>query len=214
MNRGGANTNNVAADFAVLGWFLLFGAASGLLFALLVSRPSLQSFFFFKGDKFPIARYSYWCALSLTQLLGLSGAYAVCVAKRLLGSRISQWRLLPAALIIALAAPVLYLLTPVMNDRIGLNWDFVAAPLAFLFLLSVALCVVSGNVKWLPLAIVWTLIFTVIGVGFIYLYARIAGPDNYYTYVQWPVLFATFSLSFGSWLIRRRVWNSKRASYA
>lgn len=214
MNGGRANTNNVAADFGVLGAFLFCGLVSGLLFAWLVSRPSLESFFFFKGDKFLIARYSYWCSLSLVQLLGLSGAYAVCVGMRLPAARISQWRLLPAALVIALAAPVLYLLTPVMNSRIGLNWDFVVAPLAFLSLLSVALCVVSGNLKWLPLAVVWILLFTAIGVGVIYVCVRIVGPGDYYTFVQWPVLYATFGLSFGSWLIWRRVWNSKRAAYA
>src|SRR5690242_1112285 len=179
MNRGRANANSLAADFRVLGWFLLIGAVSGLLFASLVSAPSLQSFFFFKGDKFLIARYSYWCSLSLAQLLSLSGAYAVCVTRRLPVTRISHWRLLPAALIIALATPVLYLLIPVMND---LEWDFIVAPLAFLFLLSVALCVVSGNLKWLPLAVVWTLFFTVLGVGIIYVCVRTVGPDDYYTF--------------------------------
>lgn len=204
MNR--PDTNHIAADFGVLGWFLLIGLLSGLLFAFLVSRPSWQSFFFFKGDKFLIARYSYWCSLSLAQLLSLSGAYAVCVARRLPVARISQWRLLPAALIIALATPVLYLLIPVMND---LEWDLIVAPLAFLFLLSVALCVVSGNLKWLPLAVVWTLFFTAIGVGIIYVCVRMVKPDDYYTFVQWPVVFAMIGLSFGSWLILRRRWSVK-----
>src|SRR6185369_15941968 len=125
----------VAADFSVLGWFLLFGAVSGFLFAWLVSRSSLESFFFFRGDKFLIARYSYWCTLSLIQLIGLVGAYAVCVVRRLVVQRISQVRLVTAALIIGLATPTLRALTPVMNSRIGLDWDFVGAPLTFLFLL-------------------------------------------------------------------------------
>jgi len=89
MNRDVANSNNIASDLGVLGWFLLFGAISGFLFALLVSRSSLESFFFFKGDKFLIPRYSYWCALSLIQLIGLGAAYAVCVARRLVVQRIS-----------------------------------------------------------------------------------------------------------------------------
>ena len=204
----------VAIDFSVLGWFLLFGAVSGFLFAWLVSRSSLESFFFFRGDKFLIPRYSYWCALSLIQLIGLGAAFAVCVARRLVVQRISQVRLVTAALIIGLATPALRALTPVMNSRIGLDWDFVAALLTFLFLLSVALCVVSGNLKWLPLAIVWNLFFTAIGVGFIYVCVRLLGPDESYTFIQWSVLFATLGLSFGSWLIWRRLWNSKRAAYA
>jgi len=214
MKRGEANRNNIAADFGVLGWFLLLGAVSGLLFAWLVSASSLQSFFFLKGDKFLIPRYFYWWAFSLIQLLGLSGAYAVSVARRLVVQPVSRVRLLTAASIIGLATPVLRALTPLMNSRIGLDWDIVAAPLAFLFLLSCALCVVSGNWKWLPIAIVWNLFFTATGSGFIYLCVRIVGPSEYYTFVQRPVLFAMFGLSFGSWLIWRRLWNSKRAVYA
>jgi hypothetical protein len=152
--------------------------------------------------------------LSLIQLLGLSGAYAVTVASRLVVQPILQVRLVTAALIIGLATPVLRALTPLINSRIGLDWDFVAAPLAFLFLLSCALCVVSGNLKWLPLAIVWNLFFTAIGVGLIYVCVRMVGPGEYYTFLQWPVLFAMLGLSFGSWLIWRRMWNSKRAAYA
>ena len=214
LDKRAAEKFRVAADFSVLGWFLLLGVLSGFLFASLISASSLESFFFVKGDKFLNPRYSYWWALSLTQLIGLGGAYAGCIARRLVGQRISHVRLVAAALIIALATPVLRLLTPLMNSRIGLDWDFVAAPLAFLFLLSCALCVVSGNLKWLPLAIVWNLFFTAIGVGVIYLCVRIVGPGEYYAFVQWPVLFATLGLSFGSWLIWRRLWNSKRAAYA
>ena len=214
MNRGPVNTNSRAADLGVLGWFLILGALAGFLFAMLVSRSSLQSFFFVKGDKFLIPRFAYWFSLSLIQVLGLGGAYAVCALRRLVVQPISRGRLLMAALIIGLATPVLRLLTPAMNSHIGLDWDFVAAPWAFLFLLSCALCVVSGNLKWLPLAFVWNLFFTAMGAGLIYVCVRMVGPDEYYTFVQWPVLFAMLGLSFGSWLIWRRIWNSKRAAYA
>jgi hypothetical protein len=44
----------------VLGVFLIFGFLSGLMFGWLVSRPELQPFFYVKGNKFLIPRYSYW----------------------------------------------------------------------------------------------------------------------------------------------------------
>jgi len=211
MNQRAANTSSIGADFGVLGCFLVFGALSGLLFAFLVTRPSLQSFFFIKGDKFLIARYSYWCALSLSQLLGLSAAYAVCVAARLIVQRISQVRLLSAALIIALATPMLYLLTPVMNALIGLSWDFVVAPLAYLLLLSCALCLFSGKLKLLPVAIVWILLFTAAGFGFVYVGVRIDGRSESYEFIQWPVLYAMWALALGNWLIWRQRRNLKQS---
>ena len=62
--------NSIANDLSVVGSFLLFSLVFGLLFASLVSRSSLQSFFFIKGDKFLIPRYSYWLTFGLLQGLG------------------------------------------------------------------------------------------------------------------------------------------------
>src|SRR5689334_12506363 len=160
MNRRAANAISVAGDFAVPGLFLAGGVLSGFVFAFVISRPSLASFFFFKSGKFVIARYSYWWTLSLTQLVGLSAAYGVCVLKNLMVRRISRLRLVSAALIVGLATPALRFITPVMNDYTGFNWDFVGAPLTYLFLLSCALCVLGGGVRLLPVTIGWSLVFT------------------------------------------------------
>src|SRR5215203_5314184 len=114
MTQGKTSSQN-CSDFGVLAGFLVFGAISGLLFAFLVSRPSLQSFFFIKGGKFLIPQYSYWFAFSFIQFLGLAGAYLMCTAQRWITLRIAPARLLSAALIIALAAPTLRFVTPAMN---------------------------------------------------------------------------------------------------
>ena len=116
------NSNSIVNDLAALGLFLVFGAVSGLLFALLVTRTNLQEFFFIKGDKFLIPRHAYWFAFSLLQLLGLSGAYSVCFWRHWIAQPISSKRLLSGALIIGLATPVLSLVTPVMNSQLGLDW--------------------------------------------------------------------------------------------
>ncbi len=202
--------NSIAGDLSVLACFLIFGLLSGLLFALLVSRSSLQSFFFVKADKFLIPRYSYWFTFSLLQLFGLAGAYLVSVSRQWLEAHTLRERLLPAALIIGLAAPALRFVTPVMNLGLGLNWDFVIAPIAFLVLLSGALCFLSGDLKLLPIAIVWNILFVAAAFAFIYAGVRIMGRSDSYEFVQWPMLEAMLALSFGSWLVWRRRKNSQR----
>jgi hypothetical protein len=73
MGNGLTNrSSSIVCDIATLGSFLACGAVSGFLFAALVTRPYLQEFFFIKGDKFLIPRYSYWFAFSLLQLFGLN----------------------------------------------------------------------------------------------------------------------------------------------
>jgi hypothetical protein len=121
-------------------------------------------------------------------------------------------RLLSAAVIIGLATPGLRFLTPLMNSRIGLNWDLLAAPVVFLVLLSFALCVLSGNLKLLPIAIVWNLLFLTVGFGFIYIGVQMIGRSDNYQFVQWPVLAAMLGLSFGNWLALRQRVKSHRAA--
>jgi hypothetical protein len=75
-------SQSLAADLATIGLFLIFGGASGLLFAALVTRPDLQHFFYLGGDKFLIPRYSYWFSFSLLQLMALGGAYLICISRR------------------------------------------------------------------------------------------------------------------------------------
>jgi hypothetical protein len=99
-----------------------------------------------------------------------------------------------------------------MNALIGLNWDFVAAPIAFLFLLSCALCLFSGNLKLLPVAIVWILLFTAAGFGFVYVGVRIAERSESYDFIQWPVLYAMWALAFANWFVWRQGRNLKHAA--
>ena len=205
MTQGKTSTQNYGAgDVGVLVCFLVFGAVSGFLFAFLVSRPSLESFFFIKGDKFLIPHYSYWFTFSLLQLLGLADALVVCIYQQWVTVRIPPARLLAAALIVGLATPALRFVTPVMNIALELNWDIFVAPIVFLVLLSGALCILSGNVKLLPIAFAWNILFVAVAFGFIYVGVRIIGRSDGYEFVQWPVLEAMLALPFGKWLIWRQ----------
>jgi len=74
--------SSIANDLSVLAAFWISGFLSGLLFAGLTTRPSLQRFWFIKGDKFLIPRYSYWIAFSVILLSGLTLAYSVTCFRR------------------------------------------------------------------------------------------------------------------------------------
>jgi hypothetical protein len=198
------SSQSLAKDLATLGSFLIFGGASGLLFAALVTRTDLQQFFYSKGDKFPIPRYSYWFTFSLLQLAALGGAFLDCISRRWLRSTLKR-RDIAAALTIGLATPALRLLTPLMNSNMGPDWDFLVAPVVFMLLLSSALCMFSGNLKLFPLAVIWNLVFTI--AGFVFLYASVRliyGSSEWYEFIQWPILESMVGLSFGSWLIWRQ----------
>src|SRR5204863_7598127 len=69
--------SSIANDLLVLAVFLLSGLVSGLLFACLTTRPSLETFWFIRGDKFLIPRYTCWIAFSLILLAGFSAGYSV-----------------------------------------------------------------------------------------------------------------------------------------
>lgn len=202
MNQRNANPRySITNDLSVVASFLLVGMVFGFFFASVISRSSLQSFFFIKGDKFLIPRYSYWLTFGLLQVLGLGGAYLVCVLRHWMIQPISRMRLLATAVIVGFATPGLRLVTPLLNLRLGLNWDFIGAPIVFLFLVSCALCVFSGNVKLLPIAMVWNLVFLTAGFAFVYVGVQVIGRSVSYEFVQWPVLNAILGLSFGNWLI-------------
>ena len=210
--KGGPN-NFRAKSLAVLALFLICGVLSGLLFAWSITRPELQEFFFFKGDKFFSPRYSYWFTLSLIQLFGLTAAYLICRWRKWLVPDFGKGRLLYVALIIAFATPALRFVTPVMNSLFGLNWDFFVAPILYLILISVAVCVLTGSLRLLALAVVWNLVFVAAGFLLVYVVVRLMERANdSYEYVQWPIVEGMLALSFGSWIIWRQRVALKRTA--
>src|SRR5436190_7402734 len=198
---------------ASLGSFLTSGWVLGLVFGWLVTRPSLKDFFFNKGDKFPVPHYSYWFAFSFLQVLGLVAAYLICVSRHWFRSSIPKHRLLCVFMIVGLAAPALRLITPVMNSRIGLDWDIAGAPIAFVFLLSVSLCILSGELKLLPLTVIWNSFFIGLFLMFGYAVQRITEGGSDWTGVfAWPMLESALALSFVSWLVWRQRANANGAT--
>jgi|SRR3954452_10331622 hypothetical protein len=62
--------------------FFAGGLISGVAFAWAISRPSLRQFWYIKGDKFLIPRYSYWGAFGIMLLLGLVIPYIIARSRR------------------------------------------------------------------------------------------------------------------------------------
>jgi hypothetical protein len=188
----------------VLAIFLACGFFSGLSFSWLTTREGLQRFWFFKTDKFLIPRLSYWIAFGLIIVLGWAAGYFGCRSRNWLSfsPRQSKRRLFASVTLITASAPLLYLLTPVMNELFGLTWDFLVAPIAFIILISVSLCVFTDALRLLPLAFLWNLLFIVVAFVIVYLVVRsLSNARDWYEFVEWPVIEAMLALSFGSWVI-------------
>jgi len=214
MDEVSSNVSRSAYDdrFLVLGVFLISGFLSGLIFGWLVSRQELELFFYVKGDKVLFPRYSYWFTLSLIHLFGLVGAYTVSCSREWLDPIRSRRRLMSAALMVGLATPFLRFLTPSMNAIMGLTWDFLVAPIGFLVLVSLAICVLTGNLRLLPVAAVWNLIFASVGFAFVYAVVRALNARTWYELLEWPILESMMSLSIASWIVWRQRSNTWRSA--
>jgi hypothetical protein len=201
-------------DFCVVASFLAAGLVSGIIFAWLVSRAELQRFWFLKGDKFLIPRYTYWVAFSFILAVGFASAYGLVrwrqwLVGRSLGSSI---RAAVAGITIIASAPMLYCLTPFMHDRLDFNWELIVAPVMFVVLLSFSLCLFSAGLRLLPLAFIWNAVFVVAGLAFVYAVASLSPePGAWAERVQWPIFESMIGVSFGGWVIwRERIAYDRR----
>jgi len=128
--------------------FLLCGLFSGALFGWLTQVPSLKYFWFIKGDKFLIETYKYWIGLSNTFLLGLVAGYALARLSGSLpsGGGPSPRRAVIAIVLVAASVPSVELIGELMfvNSH-SVLWDFIAAPLICVLILSIAIWVLTGR---------------------------------------------------------------------
>jgi hypothetical protein len=195
---------SVLDDIWALICFFVGGLISGLAFAWATSRPSLRQFWYIKGDKFLIPRYSYWAAFGIMLLVGLVIPYVIARSRRWVPENLgSPIALLVSILIIGVSAPALDLLTRKMLEH-GLRWEPVTVLLVFLVLISLALSLATQRLRFLPLVFVWNAVFG--GAAFFLISAavRLTAPTNdWYDFVQWPVFESMFALSFGTWIIWR-----------
>src|SRR4051794_10333163 len=92
--------------------FFAGGLISGVAFAWATSRPGLRQFWYIKGDKFLIPRYSYWGAFGIMLLLGLVIPYIIARSRQWVPANLgSPIALLVSILVIGGSAPALAFLT-------------------------------------------------------------------------------------------------------
>ncbi len=195
---------SVLDDILAVLSFFAGGLVSGFVFAWVISRPSLQQFWYIKGDKFLIPRSTYYTAFGLIFVLGLVTSYGIarfrCWLVANVGSS-TEWFV--SALIIGTSAPALHFAIRLLEPRI-LEWEFIIGPLAFLALLSVALAVATRTLRLLPIVFVWNGIFAAGGIAMIYAVGEFIHPaTDWYDFIQWPILESMLALSSGNWIIWR-----------
>jgi hypothetical protein len=188
---------------AVLSFFA-GGLVSGFVFGWMSSRPGLRQFWYIEGYEFLIPRLTYYIAFGLIFLVGLVTSYGIARFRRWLAANVgSSTSLFVSVLIIGASAPALYFAIRLMEPQI-LEWEIIIGPLAFLALLSMALCVATRTLRLLPIVFVWNGIFGAAGVVMVIAVGSFVQPTTY-DLIQWPVLQSMLALSFGSWII----WNER-----
>jgi hypothetical protein len=213
------HTKTPYSDFAdnlrVLVTFLVGGLTSGVLFAWAHTRPSLQPYWYLRGDQFTTPRYTSFGAFTISLVLGLASAYCVALSRQwLTGPSGKRWSwLLAAGITIGAAAPVLYFLSPLMHGLLGMNWYFTVEPLVFLALLSLSLCLLTRNLRLLPLAFAWNVAFAVGSLALVYAAVHssyVNSKIERYEFVTSSILGSMVGLSFGAWLVWRERLASRR----
>lgn len=186
-------------DVRVLILFFASGLVCGFIFAWIISRPGLRGFWYVKGDKFLIPRLSYWTAFGLIFLVGPVIAYGLGRWRRWLLADVTASYLLLAALLVGASPPALYYVGSFLEST---SWDIEVAPVAFIALLSLAVCMATRTLRLLPIVFVWNGVFLAAGIAIIYLVVKFVDPPgNLYEFIQWPVLESMLALSLGSWVI-------------
>jgi hypothetical protein len=193
--------------------FFAGGLISGLAFAWATTRPGLRQFWYIKGDKFLIPRYSYWGAFGIMLLLGVVIPYIIARSRRWVPANLgSPITFLVSILVIGGSAPALAFLTWKMLEN-GFGWDPVAAPVLFFALVSLALSLATRRFRLLPIVFVWNAVFGAAAFVMIYAVVRlVASANDWYEFVQWPIFASMFALSFGSWIIWRERLVSPRTA--
>jgi hypothetical protein len=197
-----------ADNLRVLVTFLVGGLTSGVLFAWIHTRPSLQPYWFLKGDQFTMPRYSSFAAFIVSLIVGLASAYSVALSRQWLSAPSGKrWtRLVAAGITIGAAAPGLYFLSPLGRSLFGLNWYFTVEPLMFLALLSLSLCLLTRSLRLLPLAFAWNVAFAVGSLALVYAAVHssyVTITNDRYEFVTSSILESMVGLSFGGWLVWR-----------
>jgi hypothetical protein len=190
--------NWITNRIKVTSLFLFTGLLSGLVSGWVSSTPRLRSFLYIKGDKFLIPTHKFWIVFALVFSAALVAAYFLSRAFGWLTLSPSVVRQL-LALIITTTSPVLLHVMPRADFLIGA--DVLIAPIYYVALLPLAMCVVTAHLRLLALAILQNVLVFIAAIIVLYLvFSLINGAQAVYEYVQTGIVESFFAAAFGSWL--------------
>lgn len=178
--------------------FFLSGLVSGVSSGWLSSTPRLRSFLYIKGDKFLIPTYKFWAVFALVFSVALVSAYFLSRTFRWLTMSPSAGRQL-LALIVVMTSPVLLHISTRTNVFIAA--DVLIAPIYYVAILPLAMCVITARLRLLALAILQNIFVFIAAIIVLYIvFSLINGAQAVYEYVQAGIVESFFASAFGSWL--------------
>lgn len=184
----------------VVGIFVLGGLCSATFFSWITSVDSLQNLWYTKTDKFLLPTAQYWLLCGATFALGLLIAYRIIRFQAWLGTSAVTTiaREILFLLITSVSPVILFAVSGVMRSYLGLTWDILIAPVAFLAAFSVALCLLLPGFHFMIRVFALNLMAAAAAIGLITIFLRILnGFSNWYSPLQWITFEALLSLAAG-----------------
>jgi len=172
--------------------FFLSGLWSGLISGWLSTTPGLRSFLYVQGDKFLIPTYKVWVGFALIFSLALLVAYVLARVFHWLTLSPSATRQLLTLLVLTLSPVLLYVST---------HADSLIAGIYYLAFLPLAMCVITGRLRLLALAVLQNFLVLIAFLIVLYLvFLRFRVPFELNVCVQAGLSQSLFAAAFGSWL--------------
>jgi len=190
--------------------FLVSGLLAGLCFKFFLSRPTLHTFWFIKGDKFLIPTYRYYAGVGVFLLLGLAAGYSISRFTGLFRTDLPLVRKIISSVVVVISALLPFVAADTLETRTAtavpkdggnlllLNIDPIALYfwgfIGFVLLISIACWILTAKLYYLGVFLNFLALPVTLGV--LYIISRIAdGPS-----ITYPVYFSLLSSSCGFWI--------------
>lgn len=197
--------------FQVAITFLVSGFLAGAFFNWLTHTPALEEFFFIPYSA-RRARFSWYIASSLILAFGLVAGFLISSHKIDFREKLglSMRSSLLAFAFVCVSIPLLYLSSGSYATQLLEKYSLIfLISLAFPPVIGLAMCVLTKSLRLLPVALLASMIFAVVGLAISFaimliLFWLLNEPKEFaLDFVVLTILYSSLSLCFGMWLIWR-----------
>ena len=197
--------------FQVAVTFLVSGFLAGAFFNWLTHTPALEEFFFIPYSARQ-ARFSWYAASSLILAFGLAAGFLISSHKIDFREKpgLSMRSSLLAFALVGVSIPLLYLSSGSYAAQLLRKYSLIfLISLAFPPVIGLAMCVLTKSLRLLPVALLASMIFAVVGLAMSFaimliLFWLLNEPQEFaLDFVVLTILYSSLSLCFGMWLIWR-----------